>query len=113
MERRTLRVILSNGRMAFEGVDDFSIDLKNPELKMGSLYNAVFSTVEAPTSFTVAVSPKVEKDSKAMGYYKDLKELIETASKQINASLGCSGADEGGLTPNPVRKAASRCRLSV
>ena len=41
IERRTLRVILSNGRIAFEGVEGFSIDLKNPELKVGNLYNAV------------------------------------------------------------------------
>ena len=42
-------------------MEGFSIDLKNPELKVGNLYNAVFSTVEAPTSFTVTVSPEVEK----------------------------------------------------
>lgn len=95
MELRTLRVILSNGRMVFEGVERFSIDLKNPELKVRDLYEAVFSTVEAPTNFTVTVSPEVEKDSKAMDYYKDLKELIETASRKINASLGCLECDEG------------------
>lgn len=95
MERRTLRVILSNGRIAFEGVEGFSIDLKNPELKTRDLYEAVFSTVEVPTNFTVAVSPEVEKDSKAMDYYKDLRELIETASGKINAFLGCLECDEG------------------
>lgn len=95
IERRTLRVILSNGRIAFEGVEGFSIDLKNPELKVGNLYNAVFSTVGVPTSFTVTVSPEVEKDSKALGYCKDLKELIEIASMKINASLRYSDGDEG------------------
>lgn len=94
MERRTLHVILSNGRIAFEGVEGFSIDLKNPELKVGNLYNAVSSTVEVPTNFTVAVSTEVEKDAKAMDYYKDLKELIETASGKINAFLGCLECDE-------------------
>lgn len=76
-------------------MEGFSIDLKNPELKVGNLYNAVFSTVDAPTSFTVTVSPEVEKDSKALGYYKDLKELIEIASMKINASLRYSDGDEG------------------
>lgn len=94
-EHKKLRVVLSNGRMAFEGVDGFSIDLKSPELKVGDLYNAVFSTVETPTSFTVSASPEVAKDSKASEYYKDLKELVESASKKINASLGCPLGGEG------------------
>lgn len=95
MEHKTLRVVLSNGRMAFEGVEGFSIDLKSPELKVGDLYNAVFSTVETPTSFTVSASPEVTKDSKVSEYYKDLKELVETASKKINTSLGCPLGEEG------------------
>lgn len=41
------------------------------------------------------MSPEVEKDSKALGYYKDLKELIEIASMKINASLRYSDGDEG------------------
>lgn len=69
--------------------------MKSPELKVGDLYNAVFSTVETPTSFMVSASPEVTKDSKASEYYRDLKELVESASRKINASLGCPLGGEG------------------
>ena len=81
--------------MAFEGVEGFSIDLKSPELKVGDLYNAVFFKVKTPTSFAVSASPEVIKDSKASEYFKDLKELVESASRKINASLGCPLSGKG------------------
>ena len=89
MEHKTLRVVLSNGRMAFEGVEGFSIDLKSPELKVGDLYNAVFSTVETPTSFTVSASPEVTKDSKLSGM------LCSSHSKRLRIS-----SDEYSLITN-------------
>lgn len=80
-EHRTLRVVLSNGKISFDGVGGFSIDLENPELRLGDLYDAVFAPIEVPTSLTVESSPEIAKIPKAMEYYKDLKALVEAASK--------------------------------
>lgn len=93
MEHRTLRVILSNGKISFDGVKGFSIDLENPELRVNDLYDAVFASIETPTALTVESSPKVANDAKAAEYYKDLKSLIETAAKMINESVAFPATD--------------------
>lgn len=86
-EHRTLRVVLSNGKISFDGVKGFSIDIENPELRLGDLYDAVFSPIEVPTSLTVESSPEIAKIPNAVEYYKDLKALVETASKTICDSV--------------------------
>lgn len=94
MEHRTLRVVLSNGKISFDGVEGFSIDLENPELKVNDLYDAVFAQIEAPTTFVVEASPEVMNNRKAGEYFKDLKTLIETAAKSINETVIFPAADE-------------------
>lgn len=68
-------------------MEDFSIDLENPELRLGDLYDAVFAPIEVPTSLTVESSPEIAKIPKAVEYYKDLKALVEAASKTICDSV--------------------------
>jgi len=68
-------------------VKGFSIDIENPELRLGDLYDAVFSPIEVPTSLTVESSPEIAKIPNAVEYYKDLKALVETASKTICDSV--------------------------
>lgn len=65
----------------------FSIDIENPELRLGDLYDAVFAPIEVPTSLTVESSPEIAKIPNAVEYYKDLKALVETASKTICDSV--------------------------
>lgn len=82
-EHRTLRVVLSNDKISFDGVEGFSIDLKNPELRLSELYDAVFAPIEAPVFLTVEISPEISKVPKAAEYCKDLKSMVESASKAI------------------------------
>ena len=51
------------------------------------MYDAVFVPIEVPTSLTVESSPEIAKIPKAMEYYKDLKALVEAASKTICDSV--------------------------
>lgn len=68
-------------------MEGFSIDLENPELRLGDLYDAVFASIEVPTSLTVESSSEIAKIPKAVEYCKDLKALVETASKMICDSV--------------------------
>lgn len=51
------------------------------------MYDAVFAPIEVPTSLTAESSPEIAKIPKAMEYYKDLKALVEAASKTICDSV--------------------------
>ncbi|MCH3957764.1 MAG: hypothetical protein LKI67_02720 [Olsenella sp.] len=74
--------------MVLDGIEGFSINLEKPELRVNDLYRAVFAPIMSPVDFAVEASSEVLNDKKAASYFKDLKTIIENATKEINESLG-------------------------
>lgn len=73
--------------MVPDGIEGFAINLEKPELRVKDLYDAVFAPIVSPVDFAVEASPEVLNDDKAASFYKDLKTIIENATKEINESL--------------------------
>lgn len=102
MAQKAYKVGLKDGKIAIEGVVDFSIDIEDPKLNVGKLYSALFAGIDEPTTISLEPATELKQDRKAFSFFESLKKIVDGTCEKINPSLadivkkaeGLDAADE-------------------
>ena len=87
MAQKEYKIGLKDGRIAIEGVDDFSIDIEDPKLNVGKLYSALFAGIDVPTTISLEPSTELKQDRKAFSFFESLKRIVDGACEKMNPGL--------------------------
>lgn len=86
-EINVINVMLQSGKMTFDGHPSLSVDMSQPRLNIGKLYEALFKDVSAPTAILLKADPSITQDKDAYAIFKSVKSIIDTACEEINKDL--------------------------
>lgn len=87
MAQKAYKVGLKDGKIAIEGVADFSIDVEDPKLNVGKLYTALFAGLDRPTTISLEPTTELRQDRKAFSFFESLKEIVDGACEKMNPGL--------------------------
>ena len=87
MAQKAYKVGLKHGRIAIEGVDDFSIDIEDPKLNVGKLYYALFAGIDKPTRISLQPTIELKQDRKAFSFFESLEKIVDGACEKMNPGL--------------------------
>ena len=87
MAQKAYKGGLKDGKIAIEGVDDFSIDIEDPKLNVGKLYSALFADVNEPTTISLEPAIELKQDRKAFSFFESLKKIVDGACEKMNPGL--------------------------
>lgn len=104
MVQKTYRVGLKDGKIAFEGVGGFSIDIEDPKLNVGKLYSALFADVNEPTTISLEPAIELKQDRKASSFFESLKKIVDGACEKMNPGLAEIAKKAEGLDADDEAK---------
>lgn len=104
MAQKAYEVKLKDGKIAIEGVDDFSIDLEDPQLNVGKLYSALFAEIDKPTTISLEPATELKQDPKAFSFFESLKKIVDGACEKMNSGLADIAKKAEGLGANDEAK---------
>lgn len=85
--QKEYKVELNDGKIEIEGIHGFSIDVADPKLSLGKLYDALFSDITEPTRILLKPTAELEQDQKAHAFFGSLKEIVDGACEKMNPYL--------------------------
>lgn len=86
-DRKEINVKLQSGKMTFEGVPSLSIDISEPRLNIGKLYDALFKEVDAPITISLNPDLPIKQDKNALAVFNSVKSIVDAACESINEKL--------------------------
>lgn len=86
-DRKEINVMLQSGKMTFDGHPSLSVDMSQPRLNIGKLYEALFKDISAPTTILLKADSSITQDKDACAIFKSVKSIIDTACEEINKDL--------------------------
>lgn len=84
---KEINVMLQSGKMTFDGQPSLSIDMSQPRLNIGKLYEALFKDISAPTTILLKADPSITQNKDACAIFKNVKSIIDAACEEINKDL--------------------------
>lgn len=87
MAQKAYKVGLKDGKIAIEGVDDFSIVIEDPKLNVGKLYSALFAEIDEPTTISLEPATELKQDLQAFSFFESLKKIVDGACEKMNPGL--------------------------
>lgn len=86
-DQKEINVMLQSGKMTFDGYTSLSIDMSQPRLNIGKLYEALFKDISTPTTILLKADPSITQDKDAHAIFKSVKSIIDAACEEINKGL--------------------------
>lgn len=86
-DQKEINVMLQSGKMTFDGYTSLSIDMSQPRLNIGKLYEALFKDISTSTTILLKADPSITQDKDAHAIFKSVKSIIDAACEEINKGL--------------------------
>lgn len=104
MAQKTYSVVLKDGEVTIEGVEDFSISVEDPKLNVGKLYSALFAGIDGPTTISLVPTTALRQNRKAFSFFESLKKIVDGACEKMNSGLADIAKKAEGLSANDEAK---------
>lgn len=87
MAQKSIKLKMDAENIVVHGLTTISINIGDPKLNVGKLYESVFADIEKPTSVSVELDSSVSSNPKAREIANSIKTIIEEAVETINTEL--------------------------
>lgn len=87
MVQKQIKIDLDLDKLVVRGDSEIFVELDEPKLNIGKLYESVFSNIDEPTVILVEIDNSVASLPKANEIARSIKTIIDEASATINKEL--------------------------
>lgn len=87
MVQKQIKIDLDSDKLVVRGDSEIIIELDEPKLNIGKLYESVFSSIDEPTAILVEIDNAITSLPKAKEIAGSIKTIIDEASATINSEL--------------------------
>lgn len=87
MVQKQIKIDLDSDKLVIRGDSEIFVELDEPKLNIGKLYESVFLNIDEPTAILVEVNSAIASLPKAKEIAGSIKTIIDEASTAINSEL--------------------------
>ncbi len=87
MVQEQIKIDLDSDKLVIRGGSAICVELDDPKLNIGKLYESVFASIDEPTNILVEIDSAVASLPKARDIAESIKTIIDEASATINNEL--------------------------
>ena len=87
MVQKQIKIDLDSDKLVIRGDSEICVELDDPKLNIGKLYESVFASIDEPTAILVEIDNAIASLPKARDIAGSIKTIIDEASATINNEL--------------------------
>lgn len=87
MVQKQIKIDLDSDKLVIRGDSEICVELDDPKLNVGKLYESIFESIDKPTEILVEIDKAIASLPKARDIAGSIRTIIDEASATINNEL--------------------------